>query len=130
MEQLLTLGTVVKAAVGKGQTARLMIIGYYPQDNQDGKVYDYATVLYPFGMCFEPAIQCINSGLIVEVEKNGYMDEEADAFTKGLPELIKTTNEVILSVLKEEAEKTEAAKAAQEAKEASVNKEEESEFMV
>ena len=128
MEQLLALGTVVKAAVGKGQTARLMIIGYYPQDNQDGSVYEYATVLYPFGMCFEPAVQCINSRLIIEVEKNGYMDQEADAFTKGLPELIKTTKEVILDVLKEEAEKVEAAKAAQ-AGEVPENKEE-SEFMV
>ena len=29
------------------------------------------------------------------------MDEEADAFTKGLPELLKTTSDVILDVLKE-----------------------------
>ena len=97
---------------------------------QDGKVYEYATVLYPFGMSFEPAVQCINSGLIVEVEKNGYMDEEADAFTKGLPELLKTTSDVILDVLKEEAEKTEAAKAVQEAKEASASDAVDSEFMV
>lgn len=115
MEQLLALGTVVKVDLGKKQTARLMIIGYYPQNKQDGKVYDYVTVLYPFGMCFEPAIQCINKASILAVEKEGYLDETAEAFTKELPQLIQKTNDTILAVLKEEAEKTEAAKKAQEA---------------
>lgn len=111
MERLLALGTVVKAAVGGKQTARLMIIGYYPRNNQDGQVYDYATVLYPIGMSYEPAIQCINHKLILAVEKEGYLDEEGAAFTEGLPELIQKTNAVILDVLKEEALKADAAKA-------------------
>lgn len=111
MEQLLALGTVVKAVVGPKQTARLMIIGYYPRNHQDGQVYDYATVLYPMGMSMAPAMQCINKNVILAVEKAGYLDEEAAQFTKGLPELLRTTSDVILDVLKEEAQKTDAAQA-------------------
>ena len=55
MEQLLALGTVVKADLGEKSTALLMIAGYYPRDERNGRVYDYLTVMYPVGMTLQAA---------------------------------------------------------------------------
>lgn len=88
MERLLALGSVVKVQVEEEATARLMIAGYLPQDEDTGQIFDYVTVLYPFGMQQVPAIQMIRQDQILEVEAEGYLDERAAAFTKQLPELI------------------------------------------
>lgn len=88
MERLLALGSVVRVQVEEQATARLMIAGYFPEDTRTGKRYDYVTVLYPFGMQQTPAVQMINHGQILSVEAEGYLDEQADAFTRELPELL------------------------------------------
>lgn len=124
MDKLLALGTVVRVNLGKGNTASLMIAGYYPRSLETGEVYEYLTVMYPFGMTHQVAVQMIHADAILEVEAEGYMDETAEIFTKGLPEMIKKTEEVVLSVLKEEALKTDALKAAEKNSEEAVEKKE------
>ena len=112
MEQLLPLGTIVKVNLGEKNAASLMIAGYYPQSEKTGEVYDYLTVVYPFGMCYKKAVQLTNKASIIKVEAMGYMDEEAEQFTKGLPELLEKTKEVIIQQLDEvqkEAEKEESS---------------------
>ncbi|MBR6526973.1 MAG: DUF4176 domain-containing protein [Lachnospiraceae bacterium] len=120
MDKLLALGTVVRVNLGKGNTASLMIAGYYPRSLETGEVYEYLTVMYPFGMTHQVAVQMIHADAILAVEAEGYMDETAEVFTTGLPEMIKKTEEAVLSVLKEEALKTDAMKAAAETEEKTV----------
>ena len=115
MEKLLALGTIVRVNLGKGNTASLMIAGYYPRSLETGEVYEYLTVMYPFGVTHQVAFQMIHEDAILAVETEGYLDETAEIFTRGLPEMIKKTEEVVLDVLKEEALKTDALKAAAEA---------------
>lgn len=107
MEQLLPLGTIVKVNLGEKSTAHLMIAGYYPQSEKTGEVYDYLTVMYPFGMSYKTALQLTNKSSIISVEAMGYMDDEAEQFTKGLPELLEKAKGVILEQLKEAEEQTE-----------------------
>lgn len=88
MERLLALGSVVKVRIEEQAAARLMIAGYLPRDEDTGEIYDYVTVLYPFGMQQVPAVQMIRQEQILSVEAEGYLDERAEAFTRELPELI------------------------------------------
>lgn len=106
MERLLALGSVVRVQVEEQATARLMIAGYFPEDTRTGKRYDYVTVVYPFGMQQTPAVQMINHGQILSVEAEGYLDEQAEAFTKELPELIRRmTEEMKKAVAEAKAQK-------------------------
>ena len=93
MERLLALGSVVQVQVEEQATARLMIAGYFPEDKESGRIYDYATVVYPFGMWEQPAIQMIDEAQILKVEAAGYMDERAEAFTWTLPRMIERVRE-------------------------------------
>lgn len=88
MERLLALGSVVKVQMKKDLVQRLMIAGYFPKEKKTGRTYDYAAVPYPFGVCPVPVIRTFNQPQIVEVEYRGYMDEQAEVFTRQLPELI------------------------------------------
>lgn len=106
MEQLLALGTVVKADLGEKNTALLMIAGYYPQE-QSGRVYDYLTVMYPFGMCFTNAVQMVDKEAILSVEADGYLDEATEEFTKGLPELLELAKQSVLEEIREQQNKQE-----------------------
>lgn len=119
MERLLALGSVVKVQVEEQATARLMIAGYLPEDRKTGKIYDYVTVLYPWGMQQVPAVQMILQDQILEVEAEGYLDEKAAAFTRELPELIgKIAGEarrLILDAAAEEKQE-ESQEAAEEAR--------------
>ena len=121
MERLLALGSVVRVQVEEQATARLMIAGYLPEDKNTGKIYDYVTVLYPWGMQQTPAVQMIRQDQILEVEAEGYLDEKAAAFTRELPELIgKIAGEakrLILEAAKEDEAKSQEAEAAKTAQE-------------
>ena len=88
MKQLLPLGTIVKVNLGQKSAAYLMIAGYYPKNNETGEVYDYLTVMYPFGMCYKESVQMIKASSIMQIEAMGYMDETAEKFTKELPQLL------------------------------------------
>lgn len=118
MEKLLALGTIVRANLGKGNTASLMISGYYPRSLETGEVYEYLTVMYPFGVSHQMALQMIHEDAILAVEAEGYLDETAEIFTRELPQMIKKTEEVVLDVLREEALKADALKAEAAAQEA------------
>ena len=118
MEKLLALGTIVKVNLGKDNVARLMIAGYYPKSLETGEVYEYLTVMYPFGVNHQMALQMIHEDAILAVEAEGYLDETAEIFTRELPQMIKKTEEVVLEVLREEALKTDALKAEAAAEEA------------
>ncbi len=100
MEQLLALGTVVKADLGEKSTALLMIAGYYPRDERNGRVYDYLTVMYPVGMTLQAAVQMIDSSEILSVEADGYLDETTQAFTRGLPEPLQITRDAVLEEIR------------------------------
>lgn len=93
MERLLALGSVVRVQVEEQAAARLMIAGYFPEDRESGRIYDYATVVYPFGMWAQPAVQMIDEAQILNVEAAGYMDEKAEAFTWALPRMIERARE-------------------------------------
>ena len=124
MEQLLPIGTVVRAKLDEKSSATLMIAGYFPKDERTGKLYDYATILYPFGMDIQPNISMIDEDIIENVVFEGYMDEDAQAFTKSLPEMMTA----FVKVLREEALKqgTESSAKAEESKSGNdVNPEEE-----
>ena len=95
MERLLAPGSVVRVRIEEKATARLMIAGYFPEDTRTGKIYDYVTVLYPFGMQKTPAVQMIRQSQILSVEAEGYLDEQAEAFTSQMPRLIEKLTEAM-----------------------------------
>lgn len=108
MEELLALGSVVKVQLTERNTMRFVIAGYFPHDKKTDKVYDYAAVLYPWGMQPGPAIQMFHHGQILSVEHPGYLDDDGREITKRLPEAFKQYAEEIRKVIrKAEEEKAE-----------------------
>lgn len=110
MERLLALGSVVKVRIEEQAAARLMIAGYLPRDEDTGEIYDYVTVLYPFGMQQVPAVQMIRQEQILSVEAVGYLDERAEAFTRELPELIGKIAEETQRLIREAGRNEEASR--------------------
>lgn len=113
MKQMLALGAVVKVQVGEKNTVRLVVAGYFPIDERTGKLYDYSAVAYPWGMQPNPGIHMFNAGQIVSVEYAGYMDEDGEQLTKGLPQALEQFKKEAVELLREgSAKKTAETEAA------------------
>lgn len=126
MEQLLPIGTVVRAKIDEKTSVTLMIAGYLPKDEKTKKMYDYATVVYPFGMDMQPNISMIDEDSIEEVVFEGYMDEDAAALTRSLPEMLTAFAKALhAEAVKQESEKADERKAENANADECVNPEEE-----
>lgn len=77
MEEILKLGTVVKISEPEGE---VMIIGYYPEDSETGKVYTYLGISPVYGISFNEDAVFFNQDLISEIVFEGYSDEASDRF--------------------------------------------------
>lgn len=84
MKDLLPIGTVVTLKEG---VKSLMIIGIMQTDENE-KVYDYISVLYPEGFLNAETFFLFNNEDIVEVKFNGYIDAEYKEHMKLLDEYI------------------------------------------
>lgn len=83
MHELLPLGSVVFL---KQDTTPLMIIGYYPWANKNGKQFTYSCVIYPFGLDATKKIVMIDEEEIQEVKTQGYTTREAQLLNLVLQE--------------------------------------------
>lgn len=78
MSELLPIGTVIRQ---KGARLPLMIIGYYPYD-QNKKMWQYTGVDLFLGTGSPDGKYAFNGDEIEEILFRGYTNEEGDAFRK------------------------------------------------
>lgn len=84
MERILSVGSVVELIhIPKHQ---FVILGYFQK--VQGEIYDYIGTLYPNGMIGEDSCVVFRKEEISKVLFEGYLDEEGEAFTQGVPQLI------------------------------------------
>ncbi len=100
MEELLPLGTIITV---KGQEEELMIIGYYPVDNN--RLYTYTACLYPYGIDDEKTI-LITNDKIDKIHFYGYQTQSLYEMRKkiaGIKDLLLQSKkpEEIINALKE-----------------------------
>ena len=88
IEKYLPIGTVLML---KDAKKRIMIIGYLPVGNKDGKneVYDYAACLYPEGIISSDKTLLFNHDQIGEIYFIGNNDEEAKLFIEKIKDVDK-----------------------------------------
>ena len=88
IEKYLPIGTVLML---KDAKKRIMIIGYLPVSNKDGKkeVYDYAACLYPEGIISSDKTLLFNHDQIGKIYYIGNNDEETKQFIEQIKELDK-----------------------------------------
>lgn len=87
--ELLPLGTIVRL---EGTERKLMVVGraLAVDLNGDGpELYDYAAVVYPFGLIGD-AIVYINNESIIEVVFKGFSDEENEETVVAITAALKT----------------------------------------
>ena len=85
----LPIGTVILLKEGK---KRLMITGFCPVANEDGKkkMYDYTGVIYPEGVVSASQMLLFNHAQIEKIFHMGmYKDEEEKAFKQNLIKTVK-----------------------------------------
>lgn len=87
MDEILKLGTVVKISEPEGE---VMIIGYYPQDPETGKIYTYLGISPVYGISFKEEAVFFNQDLILEKVFDGYSDEVSDRFRNKISECMRT----------------------------------------
>ena len=85
MRQMLPIGSVVLLTGGE---KRLMIIGVAQTNPADGIEYDYMACLYPEGVVGPQGTFLFNHEDILNVEAEGFADEEHRAFRQRLGELM------------------------------------------
>lgn len=86
MDELLPIGTIIKTK--DRDIVLFMLIGYYPQIQENEKIFDYLAVLYPYGIDNDESFYTINSEQITEVVYAGYTDEESEELRRYLPIII------------------------------------------
>lgn len=69
--KVLPIGTVV---ILKGANKKLMIIGYFPEDNKSKKKYDYVACLFPEGLMSSDSFYMFNKEKIQQVFHEGYKE--------------------------------------------------------
>ncbi len=79
MEQMLPIGTIVLL---KESTKRILIIGFFPQEYNDSKLYDYSGVPYPEGLIDSRKILLFNHKQIGKICHMSLEDEEEEIFMK------------------------------------------------
>lgn len=77
MENMIELGSIVKP---RYSDMELMIIGYYPINEENGITYDYLCVSHVVGMLDSDSLIAINEEAIEKVVFHGYRNEDADKF--------------------------------------------------
>ena len=78
MEQkMLSIGTIVLLKKSK---KRILIIGYFPQEYNDSKVYDYSGVPFPEGLVDSRKILMFYHNQIEKVYHNSLWDDEVREF--------------------------------------------------
>lgn len=84
---LFPIGSVVSL---KGlDQAKLIIIGYYPQNREGGKIFDYLAVPYPYGLQLNTETIFFDHSEIGCVCFKGYENQESLAVSKALPVAVK-----------------------------------------
>ena len=87
---LLPLGTVVML---KGGKKRLMIIGFYPlNEEKTGKAYDYIGCLFPEGLLVADKLAMFNHNQIEKVHHEGLLDAEEEEFKEKLEDFFDSLN--------------------------------------
>lgn len=86
MDELLPIGSIVK--VEKDTWIQLMIIGYYPFNEEDETIYHYTGVLYPYGIEDEHSFFVFNTEDITDVVFRGYLNEEGEKVIKYFPMVV------------------------------------------
>lgn len=81
MDNLFLLGTVLKL---KSSDSLVMIIGYYPIDQNQNKVYRYLGVTYPFGIREKNSMIMLDTCSVEKVIYWGYRDQEGEDHCKEL----------------------------------------------
>lgn len=76
---LLPIGSIVSL---KKVNMKVMIAGFFPKDNETGKVFDYFGVAYPFGYVSEKTNMVFQAEAVQEVLFRGYEDEKRDEIVK------------------------------------------------
>lgn len=85
MKRLLPVGSVVTVVQAVGQ--KFMIIGYLKQSEE--KIYDYMAVPYPIGLVAKDTLVLFYSDEIQEICHVGFCDEECEAFTRTVPQMVR-----------------------------------------
>lgn len=85
-DKLLPIGTIVK--LKQPDTICMMIIGYYPIDEEAGQMYEYLTVLYPQGILSKESLFLMDLSEIKEVVFRGYADEESEVLCEIIPQAL------------------------------------------
>ncbi|MGL4588640.1 MAG: DUF4176 domain-containing protein [Mycoplasmatales bacterium] len=89
MKDILPLGSVVTVKKGDGEFGKLVIIGRGLK--KDGKVFDYAGAIFPFGFVSDDSGILFQSEAIVELIHEGYLDYEEHEYAELL---VKELNEI------------------------------------
>ena len=92
MEILLSLGAVVKL---KDMDGKVMIIGYYPEDDISEEIYQYLTVSYPLGFHPETKLIMIDREMIEEVLFEGYENDLSQKYKEAISIVMNTEIEVL-----------------------------------
>lgn len=86
---LLPLGTVVLL---KGATRKIVIIGYYPQEEGNDKIWDYFGCAYPMGVIASNQSLLFDTVQIEKVIYMGYCDNENEEFRRELLKYMRKEN--------------------------------------
>lgn len=82
-DKLLAIGTIVK--LKRLEAFRMMILGYYPIDEDTQQMYEYLAVIYPQGILNDESLFLIHSSDIEEIIFQGYSDEESELLREIIP---------------------------------------------
>lgn len=92
-EKYLPIGSVILL---KGGTKKVMIIGFgVVADNNQSKVWDYCSILYPEGYLAENKVLMFDHDQIEKIYFLGYEEEEEIAFKKELDKVMDEFKEMI-----------------------------------
>lgn len=85
-DKLLAIGTIVK--LKRLEVVYMMILGYYPIDEDIQQMYEYLAVIYPQGILNDQSLFLIHSSDIEEIIFYGYSDEESELLREIIPETL------------------------------------------
>lgn len=90
-EKYLPVGSVVLL---KGDTKKMMIIGFCTSSDDDQKQYDYSGCMYPEGLISSDEIYLFDHDQIGEINFIGYETDEEKEFKKNLIEALNEEQEI------------------------------------
>lgn len=93
-KKLLPLGTVV--ALDEETQVKMVIAGYYIR-HEDGQIYDYLGLGYPFGMALDGGNSVFNAEAIEQVLFTGYETEKSRSFLENLPRFVEQEENLSLA---------------------------------